>query len=402
MGLRDALTNPALLALDGKLVKLTASASSWTIAEVTPEEAQAWWDAHAPPSVTLPSADLSVTTLADVQDVTPDPTGTETLRGNLARAITIYGGKAAHYSVLVKTPGVPIRPAFVVPIYFYDKWMRDNGFYDRVTAMLADPTFVADPATRDAQLAQLRADMLVAPMDASLVAQLEAKVAGGFAQYPKLKFRSSSNSEDLEGFPCAGCYDSFAGKTSDTNDMLTAIRRVWASAWEFRTFELRAYYKVPHDAVGVAVLCHQMFQNEDANGIAITANPFDASGLDPAYYVNVQFGGDVEVVAPPAGTTSDQFLYYFSQPNQPISFIAHSNLIPAGTTVLTAAQTYELGQALEKIHARFSPAYGPAAGNTGWYALEVDIKFTNEDDPSKVPHLYIKQARWYPDRNGGQ
>ena len=43
----------------------------------------------------------------------------------------------------------------------------------------------------------------------------------------------------------------------------------------------------------------------------------------------------------------------------PISFVAHSSLISPGTTVLTAAQTFELGQALAAIHQRFSVVYGP-------------------------------------------
>jgi len=134
--------------------------------------------------------------------------------------------------------------------------------------------------------------------------------------------------------------------------------------------------------------------------VAITANPFDASGLDPAFYVNVQLGGDVEVVSPPPGVTSDQFLYYFTQPNQPISFIAHSSLVASGQTVLTAAQTYELGKALALLHDRFSPAYGPAAGNNGWYAMDVEFKFDSSDAPDQAPRCFVKQARPYADPTG--
>lgn len=146
----------------------------------------------------------------------------------------------------------------------------------------------------------------------------------------------------------------------------------------------------------MALLVHQNFAEEEANGVAVTNNPFDAAGLQPAFYVNVQAGGDVEVVAPPPGVFSDQFLYYFDQPNQPITFISHSSLLPAGETVLTARQTYDLGVALSAIHARFSEAYGPASGNDDWYAMDVEFKFDDEADPSMAPTLYIKQARPYP------
>ena len=148
----------------------------------------------------------------------------------------------------------------------------------------------------------------------------------------------------------------------------------------------------------MALLVHRNFPDEEANGVAVTANPFDATGVDPAFYVNVQKGGDVEVVAPPAGVQSDQFLYSFNEPNQPITFLYHSSLVPTGNTVLTTAQTYELGVALNAIHEKFSEAYGPKAGVTGWYAMDTEFKFDNDEDPSAPAKLYIKQARPYPGR----
>ena len=53
-----------------------------------------------------------------------------------------------------------------------------------------------------------------------------------------MRFRSSTNAEDLDGFPCAGCYDSHTGDPADwDNNLLRAIRRTWATVWKFRTFE---------------------------------------------------------------------------------------------------------------------------------------------------------------------
>ena len=148
----------------------------------------------------------------------------------------------------------------------------------------------------------------------------------------------------------------------------------------------------------MALLVHHNFPNEEANGVAVTSNPFDASGVDPAFYINVQFGGDVEVVAPPPGVKSDELLYYFGEPNQPITYLTHSSLIANGKTVLTAAQIHSLGMALDAIHQRFSPAYGPASGNDGFYAMDIEFKFDDEAAPGQTPTLYVKQARPYPGR----
>ncbi|HET9931983.1 MAG TPA: hypothetical protein VFQ35_14875, partial [Polyangiaceae bacterium] len=54
MGLRKALTNTKLRALEGKWAKLTVGASSWDAVEVTQKEADDWANAHKPAPITLP------------------------------------------------------------------------------------------------------------------------------------------------------------------------------------------------------------------------------------------------------------------------------------------------------------------------------------------------------------
>ncbi|MFY0579034.1 PEP/pyruvate-binding domain-containing protein [Cystobacter fuscus] len=395
MGLRGAMTNATLRALEGKLVRLTVGSTAWSVHEVSEAEAQAFWDAHKPAPVTLPALDLTVKELVDIEDVTPE---TGSLRDDIKKSVQAFGGKAAHYSILARTPSVPLLEAFAIPVYFYDQFMRRNGFYEQLDAMVADPSFATDPAVRDAKLDALRTAMKKAPLDADFQARLKAKLD---QDHPgqSMRFRTSTNSEDLDGFPCAGCYDSHTGDPAEGwEDVLSAIRKTYASAWALRTFEERTYYGIDHKSVGMALLVHHNFPDEEANGVAVTSNPFDATGLDPAFYVNVQYGGDAEVVSPPVGVTSDQFLSFFSQPNQPVTYFAHSNLVPSGTTVLTATQVHQLGVALDAIHKRFSPAYGPAAGNTGWYAMDVEFKFDDDANPGQPPTLYIKQARPYPGR----
>lgn len=146
----------------------------------------------------------------------------------------------------------------------------------------------------------------------------------------------------------------------------------------------------------MALLVHTNFPDEEANGVAVTNNPFAPSGQDPAFFVNVQKCGDVEVVAPPPGVTSDQLLYYFDQPNQPTVYLSHSSLVAPGENVLTPRQLRSLGVALDAIQRRFSAAYGPAAGRSGWYGLDVEFKFDDEGTPDGAPTLWVKQARPYP------
>jgi pyruvate, water dikinase len=368
-------------------------AFTWSVTEVTGAEADAYWEAHKPAPVQLPAADLTVTELRDIEKVAVEGSGS--LREAIKNAIPAFGGKAAHYAVLANTPGLPVRKAFAIPAAYYVQFMEENGFYERMDRLLADPTFQGEPAVRDARLKEFRDAMERAPVNAGFQALLKAKLT---ADYPGLtmRFRTSTNSEDLEGFPCAGCYESHTGDPRDWEDVLDAIRETWASIWLFRTFEERAYSSIDHKSVVMALLVHHNFPDEEANGVALTANPFDPSGLQPGFYVNVQAGGGAEVVHPPPGITSDQFIHEFHQPGLSVTYLSHSNLVKDGETVLTPAQVFELGKALDAIHARFSPAYGPHAGNTGWYAMDVEFKFDGE--PGQVPTLTVKQARPHPGR----
>lgn len=390
MGLRGAMQNAELRALEGKWVRLEVGAFAWTVREASEAEADAYWLEHRPAPVVLPAVDRSVKDLRDVEDVVVEGSGT--LRDAIKAAVPAFGGKTAHYAVLATTPGLPVRKAFAVPAFYYVQFMEENGFFTQVETLLADAAFQESAATRDARLKELRDAMQAAPVNQAFQNLLRAKME---ADYPgqNLRFRTSTNSEDLEGFPCAGCYESHTGDADDWEDVLDAIRETWASIWLFRTFEERSYSSIDHASVVMALLVHPNFPNEAANGVALTANPYDTSGLEPGFYVNVQWGGDAEVVHPPPGITSDQFIYEFTQAGQPLTYLSHSNLVPEGETVLSTAQVFSLGQGLSAVHQRFSAAYGPAAGNNGWYAMDVEFKF--DGNPAT---LWVKQARPHPGR----
>jgi pyruvate,water dikinase len=388
MALRGAFADAALRALEGKWVKLTVGLLAYELVEVTQAEADAWWEANRPTVVQVPGMDLTATDLRDDVDlITLD--GVASIKDLVKATTRAYGGKAAHFGALTEIEGVPMPKGFAVPLFYYRQFMEQNGFDARVTALLADVAFQNDPATRDAALAQLRTDMEAAPVDAAFLTALRAKLD---AEYPglRMRFRSSTNAEDLDGFTGAGLYTSESGATNDPLDPVEdAVRQVWASVWNFKAFEERSYRGIDHLAVGMALLSHRAFTDEEASGVAVTNNPFDASGLDPAFYINAQLG-DASVVLPPAGITTDQVLVYWDSPGQPIVYIGHSNLVASNATVLSRTQLLALATALDKIHDYFRAAYGTGVD---WYAMDIEWKFDGE--PGQEPALYIKQARPY-------
>jgi len=401
MALRDAFNDEELRSFEGKWVKLVVAAEDFSIEEVTKEEADAWWEDNRPPAVSVPEMDLSVTDIRDIESVLEfEELG---LEDALAKAIPAFGGKASHYGAFpfITSYPIPYPKAFVVPIYYYHQFMEQNGFNARIETMLDDKDFQDDPAIREQMLETLRDDMKAAPVDADFEEMLIAKLAADFPE-TRMKFRSSTNCEDLNGFTGAGLYESAVYDPADPEKpLLKAVRKVWASVWRFRAFEEREYRSISHTEVGMAILVNRSFPEEEANGVAITANIFDTEGLEPGHYVNVQLG-DTSVVLPPEGTSSDQFVYYYDMPGQPIVYLAHSNMVAEDQTVLTRAQVENLSQALSAIHNFFNPIYGPNS-KEHFYGMDVEFKFDQDpEDPEGDIKLVIKQARPYPGRGNGE
>ncbi len=390
MSLIGAWDDPELRALEGKWVELTVGPFEPTYREVTQADAEAWWEANRPEPLETVPMDLSVQEMTNTEDILQ--LDTMNLSDALHVAIPAYGGKASHFGGLsLIGDECPVPKAFAIPVFFYNQFMEENGFWDRVEAWDTDPDFANDPAYRHEQLEQLQADMLAGTINPTTYQMVLDKLA---AEYPgvRMRFRSSTNAEDLGDFTGAGLYTSNSGNPDDPAEPVDmAMKATWSSVWNPRAFEERDYYSIDHRQVGMSLLCHQSFPEEEANGVAITNNIFDTSGLEPAFYVNAQID-NWSVVLPELGVLSDSYLHYFDQPNQPITYLQHSNLVPPGQTVLTTAQSQELGVALAAIRTYFMPAYGDRA----FYAMDTEFKFDDDGVPGATPHLYMKQARPYP------
>jgi pyruvate, water dikinase len=381
MGLRGA--SAALGAFQGQWVRLEVRPFDWSVAPATPEEAEEWWSAHRPTPARIPAPDYSVTGILDIDAV------------GLAD-ISAVGGKAAHYGELRDIPqDVRVRDALAIPVFYYRQFLEQNGFISEIAAMLQDPAFRGDGNVRRNRLKTLRKRMEGAPLDLSFLATLEARLQADFPD-TRMKFRSSTNAEDLAIHSGAGLYDSKAGQVGDPEDpVANALRKVWASTWNFAAFEEREYAGIDQAQVAMAILVNPSYQDEVANGVAITANLYDpAPGGEDAFYVNAQVG-EASVVQPEPSVRADQLMYYHSHPGNPATYYQHSSLVGPGQTVLSRAELFELGTALAALRQHFASRYEPPAP----YAhLPMDVEWKLATDEQGVSHIWIKQARPYPGR----
>ena len=368
MALRGGFDDPALVRHVGQWVRLRVTRQRWTIEPASPQDVRT---NRAPIEVPL---DLGPMDLLPLESVDVDDIGS-------------VGAKAAHLGTIASIGAtVPVPRGFVVPVSRYAQFMMEHHFVERARAIVSDRALLNDRPRLDAALADLRHDMEEAPVNRQLVETIRAnirRVAGSAA----VRFRSSTNAEDLAGFSGAGLYTSKTVDLSNPNRTIEeGLRAVWASVWNLRAVEERELFGIPHDQVAMAVLVHRAFPVERSNGVAITRNLF--TRFRPGYTVNVQIGEE-SITNPEGDSTPEQFLYYTYYTEGPrVELLARSSMTN-GAPVLTDAQIDVLGRALAAIHERFMPWYGSHAD----YAMDVEFKFDGDGPTGGT--LFIKQARPY-------
>ncbi|MCA8924626.1 MAG: hypothetical protein KDD82_22630 [Planctomycetes bacterium] len=375
---KDAATHPDLQPLFGSWVRLEVTADGFTVEAISEAEAMQRLDALRPDPQT-PVRDLSLT---DVKDL--DALGI----GDTPRV----GAKAAGLAELRKILAAGVAPdGFAIPFAFYDRFMRANGLYDEARQMLAEPAFQevgGDPAERERLLGAFRRRIRRADVPADLHDAIGALQQRFPADQP-LRCRSSTNNEDLQGFNGAGLYDSYTHRPNEGH-LENTVRQVWASLWNFRAYEERAWYRIDHFQAAMGVLVHPNFDDEEANGVAVTKNIYDPNWA--GFYVNVQVDESL-VTNPQAGATPDEFLVARLGPQgeYEVQYIQRSNQLPQGqATVLSPDQIQELTRAMERIQRHFKQAYGvPASDKT--FAMDIEFKI------SRQGKLVIKQARPWVD-----
>jgi hypothetical protein len=143
----------------------------------------------------------------------------------------------------------------------------------------------------------------IAPATLALIHRELSMIYADLAPTQGLRFRSSSNVEDIEGFNGAGLYESFTGfldpqaqsRSSDRSKTIErAILQVWGSFWNYEAFEERRHERIDHLSAAMAVTIHPRFDDplERATGVCTMTltppNDEESARLE----VNVQRGAE--------------------------------------------------------------------------------------------------------------
>ena len=211
-----------------------------------------------------------------------------------ARLSIAYGGKSANLGEVMNAhlPGIVVPPGFTIPFYYYDEFIKRNNLDDTIFGLLNDQKFVHDPAYRREQLVNLRQKIESAAFSPELrreVLQKAAREYGGKGLF----VRSSSNSEDLPNFSGAGLYTTVPNVRGE-QELIDAIKKVWASLWNFEAYEARERANVDHSKIFMAVLLQEGI-NSESSGVMISTDPFDRENSG-AIYISAKRGLGIKVV----------------------------------------------------------------------------------------------------------
>jgi hypothetical protein len=408
----DASTAAQALALrDHEIVLRTASGYRWDSqvdlldmeGALSEEQADQLRALKRPPDLSIRPLELRGVFRLPMEQITLDD-------------IRYVGGKAAHYSLLREA--VPHNSETAVAFTF-DLWHEfldqrlaaGVSLREEIDRRLADYTFPpANMAALEQDLSVIRSlftDEQVTQFSERLrdavIATLTDKQYG-FDAGCNLRFRSSTNVEDIEHFTGAGLYDSYSGCLADDLDedengpshcdpneqnergVFRAIRKVFASFYNTNAFVERLRYRIDENQVGMALLVHCSFPDdiELANGVATV----DVSPSSSCSITLVTQTGAVSVTNPDPGVVPEQVTATVSSTGGTyLSLQQQSNLLPLGQMVMIWEQDY---RTLSQLLVAVAREYGRATGRTQ-YLLDLEYKKVAPDG-----RLILKQIRPIP------
>ncbi len=366
--IKEPLDIDTISSLLGNYIYYKVEQDNYQIREATLEEVNDWYEALRPTEEQIPERDLSQTSILPLDSI-----GFE--------MGTAFGAKCSNVATMRKfgLPEGTIPNGFGVPFYFYDEFMKFNGFYQKVEDMTSDADFLSDLETRIEMLKDFRKEIKQADMPQWMLDELQT-MHESFPEGTSIRCRSSTNNEDLPGFSGAGLYTS---KTQhpDEGHISKSIKQVYASMWNFRAFDERDFYRINHYVAAMGVLCHPNFKDEKSNGVGVSIDPI--YNTENNFYLNTQVG-EFLITNPDANSIPEEILLN-QDPDEGYTVLRYSNLVLNNELVMGEQYLNQMRDYLQVIHDEFAILYN-FVGVEG-FGMDIEYKVTAEDQ------LVIKQAR---------
>jgi hypothetical protein len=234
-----------------------------------------------------------------------------------------------------------------------------------------------------------------------------------------MKLRSSTNAEDLPNFNGAGLYTSKAYKPYRKNgeersragkirELRDTLATVWASVWNQRAFDERAYFGIPHGDVYMGIQVNPNYPDEKVDGVVVTKDIYDMA-QGPAISIEAQRGNTYSVANPEDGALAEQILVEYKadapldKTQYRIRIVRPSNLSADGTQVLAPAELQAAGDSIGNVMTdeelrdltwlcnKARMHFREIFEGDDYFALDLEFKVDEEKTGQRA--VYLKQAR---------
>ncbi|HEY5911258.1 MAG TPA: PEP/pyruvate-binding domain-containing protein, partial [Verrucomicrobiae bacterium] len=303
--------------------------------------------------------------------------------------IVHFGGKAANYGMLRRYVPTNCPPAIAFSFDLWDDFLDQalpggTTLRAEIAAQLAPFTnYPPDIAALKSSLAAIRSLFTTtAAFSPAQEQQITNALLSFFDPSRKIRFRSSTNVEDSEQFTGAGLYDSYSGCLLDDLDgdiagpcrcdpaeaaergVFRALRKVYAGFYNDDAFLERLAHRVNEREVGMAVLVHHSFPDEEelANGVATPRFRFAFGPTHASGDLVTQLGA-VSVTNPDGNSIPE--IVFADDLFGKVAFTLkqQSSLVPLGGKVMNWPADYEaLVRLVNAVAAGFHQYY-PAKSN---------------------------------------
>lgn len=187
--------------------------------------------------------------------------------------VEIAGGKGANLGELTQA-GIPVPPGFVITSRTYDQFMKETGIFNEIMDIL-DALDVNNNKELQAAARKIKEIINETPIpDEIKIIIIEAYNALCHRIGKEEAFvavRSSATAEDLPEASFAGQQDTYLNVKGE-EDLLTYVRKCWASLFGARAIFYREENNFDHSKVYIAVVVQEMVEAEKA-GVMFTVHP---------------------------------------------------------------------------------------------------------------------------------
>src|SRR6478735_7404550 len=223
------------------------------------------------------------------------------------------GGKNASLGEMVSNlsgAGVRVPGGFATTADAYREFLAANGLYDRIRKTV-ESLDVADVGELARVGANVRDWILAQPFPRSFEQGIREAYTRLVAGDPQPEFvswavRSSATAEDLPDASFAGQQETFLN-ISGIENILAAIRNVFASLYNDRAIAYRVHHGFDHHDVALSAGIQRMVRSDvGASGVLFTVDT--ESGFDRAVFITSSYGLGEAVVQ--GAVNPDEFYAY--------------------------------------------------------------------------------------------